>query len=644
MASLQANIVVFSRKKERRALLIAVEIEAESEILIEEIYLEGAKIFTPESRVYCNGFQTWTDSREFAPHERMRTHRWPFRRLGLDAYGDAFFKDYPGGPGIFHGYTYGYVREKESLLFVGSLSEAEGYTLIETDTGKNIIRISRDWKGLTFKGRRRAFSLFVCESDESTAFELYFKALNIKSRMPSVCTGWTSWYNYYTVITEKIILENLRWFEEEKIPIDVFQIDDGYQQAVGDWLKIKKEFPHGMGHIADSIHDRGFRAGLWLAPFVAEKKSLLFQEHRDWFLHDDAGKPVQAGFNPGWSYAFYALDIYNQKVRDYLKEVFDVVLKDWGYDMVKLDFLYAAALFPPKGKSRGEVMADGMQLLRELVKKKDILGCGVPLGPAFGLVDYCRIGSDVALTWEDRMLSWGRYRERVSTINSLVSTVGRHQLNSRVFLNDPDVFLLRSDNCSMSEPEKYTLYLLNNVCGGLLFTSDNIHNYSDEEMHLYRSMFPFREKTIRSCRYNDGAVEIDFTIDGNRYLVFSNLTEETRMFYLPGGLFYVTGGGGENFIEGDIHLTLEPHRSVCCFAVKAKDFCPAGSTGHLFPASEISSFTVKNKQINLRIDKKFCNAGDILIRVPFAGEFRINGKNFISEEAGDGLHIVKYPC
>ncbi len=30
---------------------------------------------------------------------------------------------------------------------------------------------------------------------------------------------------------------------------------------------------------------------------------------------------------------------------------------------------------------------------------KIILGCGVPLMPAFGKVDFCRIGADVDLEW-----------------------------------------------------------------------------------------------------------------------------------------------------------------------------------------------------------------------------------------------------
>ena len=93
------------------------------------------------------------------------------------------------------------------------------------------------------------------------------------------------------------------------------------------------------------------------------------------------GKIPFASHNWG---GFYALDIYNKEVRQYLKEVFDTVLNVWGYDMVKLDFLYACCIIPFNGKSRGEIMCDAMDLIRELCGDKLILGCGVPLAPAFG--------------------------------------------------------------------------------------------------------------------------------------------------------------------------------------------------------------------------------------------------------------------
>lgn len=58
------------------------------------------------------------------------------------------------------------------------------------------------------------------------------------------------------------------------------------------------------------------------------------------------GQPWCCGCN--WS-SFYALDIDHPEVQAYLKQVFDRVLQDWGFDLVKLDFLYGAAPFGNAG-------------------------------------------------------------------------------------------------------------------------------------------------------------------------------------------------------------------------------------------------------------------------------------------------------
>ena len=134
------------------------------------------------------------------------------------------------------------------------------------------------------------------------------------------------------------------------------------------------------------------------------------------------------------------------EVKAYIKHVFDVVLNEWNYDLVKLDFLYAVCMHPTKNKTRGQIMCEAMDFLRECVGDKLILACGVPLGPSFGKVDYCRIGCDVGLDWNDKAYMRLFHRERVSTLNALGNAVGRRQLNGRAFINDPDVFFFREDN------------------------------------------------------------------------------------------------------------------------------------------------------------------------------------------------------
>ena len=123
------------------------------------------------------------------------------------------------------------------------------------------------------------------------------------------------------------------------------------------------------------------------------------------------------------------MDIDHPEVQTYLKQVFDRVLQDWGFDLVKLDFLYGAAPFGNARESRAGRMQRAMALLRSWCGDKLILGCGVPVMPAFGIVDYCRIGCDVGLDWDDVWYMRLFHRERVSTKQSIGNTIFRRQLN-----------------------------------------------------------------------------------------------------------------------------------------------------------------------------------------------------------------------
>jgi len=521
----------------------------EEEIVLTRVSVEIPLDLGPDDRIFVNGFQSWTESREFGQNEKIATLKWPARPL-LRQYGDYGFYRYPGKRGLFHGWTYSYVRSSSgSLSFFGSLSERSGYTLFEYDCPRTVLRVSRDCAGLRLNGEYRGLDFVVLAGAEDDVFDTYFElcesgvepgssaAAPPRRSLPEPCTGWTSWYNHYTNVTQDVVLENLAEFKKRKLGIGLFQVDDGWQPKVGDWLTANAKFPGGMGAVATAIKEAGVKAGLWLAPFICEKKSGVWWEHKDWLLKNRRGKPVSAGFNPNWSGKFYAMDFYNDGFRDHLRKVFQTVFDDWGFDLVKLDFLYAAALTPGDLRTRGQVMTEVMEFVRSAAGDKLILGCGVPLGPAFGRVDFCRIGSDVALQWEDRLLKALGYRERVSTINSISSTVGRRHLNGRAFLNDPDVFILRTRNQTLSMAQRLTLFRLDLALGGIVLTSDSPSEYTEEELRNYLSIFPFNRKAVRSVDVRDGTCSVRFDAGEKQYLLLANLTGKPRDAVVGPGAF-----------------------------------------------------------------------------------------------------------
>ncbi|MDE6614097.1 MAG: alpha-galactosidase, partial [Clostridia bacterium] len=473
------------------------------------------------------GYQSWTDSMEYAPNEKMReltkiTRTLALsplaRRIGFPKSGDNLFWKYPFKSGIFYGWSYSYVRKGNNVEIFGSLTERYGYTIFTFDCNANHVIISKDLEGVEYDSPKPIMEIAFIDGEYDKAFDEYFKMMNITSRESKKRVGYTSWYNYYSHISEDVINRDLASIVNQDTKFDCFQIDDGYQQAIGDWLITdKNKFPNGMKAVADNIHKNGMLAGLWLAPFAGVSRSELFKKHKDWFIKDKHGKPYNTGHNWG---GFYSLDIYNPDVREHLRHVFDVVLNEWGYDLVKLDFLYGACVLPMHGKSRGEIMCDAMDLIRECCGDKLVLGCGVPLMPAFGKVDYCRIGSDIHLKWNDRKYC---LRDDVSTPHAVCNSIFRRHLDGRAWMNDPDVFLLRDNNIGMTFEQRKTLAKINSTFGSLLFISDDVSLYNEEQKHVLKETFkPKQVKILYAGFVKEDIMKTEYIENGeNKTLTFN---------------------------------------------------------------------------------------------------------------------------
>lgn len=461
--------------------------------------------YEKDSKIFVNGYQSWTDSFEYSVGEQMHElsrltefciTKTPVKAVGLPKSGDSLFHKFPRKPDFFYGWSYGYVRNGEQVTIFGSLDERSGYTCVSFDVQNNLVRIEKELEGVTFENEKGLLSFAIISGGYDEAFDRYFEKMGVTCRTTKRRTGYTTWYNYYGNITEQVVLRDLESISRLDTHFDCFQIDDGYQAAIGDWLTTdQKKFPGGMKRIADEIHKNGMEAGLWLAPFAAVPGSRLFKEHRDWFIKDKNAKPYKTGHNWG---GFYSVDIYNESARAYIKKVFDTVLNDWGFDLVKLDFLYGACVLPMHNKSRGEIMCDAMDFLRECCGDKLILGCGVPLMPAFGKVDYCRIGSDISLKWER---SKHIIREDVSTPHAVCNSIFRRHLDGRAWQNDPDVFLLRDSNIKLSFEQRKLLAKINDLFGSLLFISDNVSEYSPQQLQVLNDTFSEKTVSVRSAEF-----------------------------------------------------------------------------------------------------------------------------------------------
>ena len=513
---------------------VLAKLTAKTDLEFSSLSLSCPMDFAADDLFFANGYQSWTTSREYgkadtAPTVTRLAYISRFTTELAATSGDCLFAP-KGGKGIFHSYTYCYFRKRDSreITLYGSKTERQGFTVFVADMQNGVFTLQKDIAGLRLRAGQTYTVFHVAKiADEfDRAFDRYFfDFVGVKKPDTPRLAGYTSWYNYFQKIDERIILRDLAGLDCAKDTVNIFQVDDGYESAVGDWLTPDiKKFPHGMGYIADKIHEKGYKAGLWLAPFNAQRNSKILKEHPDWVIRDNrTGKPLLGCVGWGGAYTF---DIYNAGFRAHLKTVFDTVFQDWHFDLVKLDFLYSQCMQPRAGKTRGEIMCDAVDLLRELCRGKRILGCGVPLGACMGIFDACRIGCDANKVYKPQIPNkLGVNPEIPSSQNAINNAIFRNHLDGRAFACDPDVFFLRDSNLKYSLSQKLLLGKVNAVCGNVLFVSDNAGEYDAQTVAYLKDFFADKNYKVLSAQYEDSErIRLRFSENGTEKELYFNLT------------------------------------------------------------------------------------------------------------------------
>ena len=467
---------------------------------------------------FLNGYQSWSRAR--FDHPTMKEGLGMRRNVipGVNPYGDYDF--YKRKNDRLHSWDIFYSVGNNELFIINN-NYRHTFLIIEILKKENRINLIADVNGKLLKEGEEFklynYDLYHSYQEGLEAFKRKFPRRNLPKLF-----GYTSWYNYFQNINEEIILRDLSSIDKR---FDLFQIDDGYETFVGDWLDIdKKKFPHGLKPIVDKIHEKGLKAGIWLAPFVAEQDSKIFKEHPDWFVKDKNGEPLKTGIS--WS-GQYALDTTKPEVMSYIEKCLRYYA-DMGFDFFKLDFLYSASYTHPN-ITKAESSSSHYRWLKEVLKGKTILGCGAVLFNVIDNFDYVRIGCDVTIDFVDPVYSKLPLAEVPSTKMSIQNTINRFVFNDRLFGNDPDVFLLRDDNITLTKDQKRTLAIINAICGQILLTSDDIGKYDEEKNKLLnrvieifrneKEIIYYKKRNLIHIKCLLDKKEYDFAYDINKGII-----------------------------------------------------------------------------------------------------------------------------
>jgi alpha-galactosidase len=226
-------------------------------------------------------------------------------------------------------------------------------------------------------------------------------------------------------------------------------------------------------------------------------------------LRTRAGEPVFVGT---WLGRSAVLDLTNPATEAWLRNVIRTVVKEWGYEYLKLDACAYAAVpstdvvYHAAGTTAPMNLRRGLEIIREEAGDGTfILGCTCHFGPVVGLVDAMRVGPDVKELWADGPNPSVRHAMRM--------TLQRNWMHNRWWANDPDCLIVRENETQLSEAETRFLATGIALSGGMVVASDDLPKLSEERRRMALALFPPPGVAARPLDPSEGPVAHSWRAD-----------------------------------------------------------------------------------------------------------------------------------
>src|SRR5258708_3287204 len=278
--------------------------------------------------------------------------------------------------------------------------------------------------------------LFGASDDYHALLETYGSLIRVlhhaRTSSPQLM-GWWSWTAYYFGLNEGTALTNAHWLAQHLKPLGYrfFHIDEGYQYARGEYTTADSAlFPNGMAALERKIRGEGLIPGIWTAPFQVSDRSWVYQNHREWLVHNAKDDPIQIGQVHGAD-GLFVLDATNPGAQEHLRKTYSTLVNEWNIGYIKLDFMEDTAVegfyYRPNATAL-EAQRIGLQVIRQAVGERVLLDKdGSPMLNPVGIVDTGRISQDTGHTFE-------------ATKDAGAGIAARYYMNRNFFVSDPDAF------------------------------------------------------------------------------------------------------------------------------------------------------------------------------------------------------------
>ena len=292
---------------------------------------------------------------------------------------------------------------------------------------------------------------------------------------------------------EENLKHDLAAFKQQRVPFDVFLIDESWN--VNQWgdYTANAQFPGGLKNMADLIREAGYKPGIWSCPYLIDSASLLSRSHPEWTLRTSQGDHYIFEMNGA---DHWVLDITYPGVLKYLEESFRMLSREYGYQYFKFDFMRAVFLdedfiFYNQQINRLEAYRMGLEAIRRGVGNEAYISvCGGHYGGSLGIANSQRSGSDVLSWWDTGELQ--KYRQNIL-----------RTWMSRLWHVDPDAMMVRRSELvlhpgdyadltigRLTDNEALVNTLNQYVGGGLVTFTEDFAVIDDDRRELYKHILP----------------------------------------------------------------------------------------------------------------------------------------------------------
>ncbi|MBK8999786.1 MAG: alpha-galactosidase [Myxococcales bacterium] len=458
-----------SARVELDGSVVKLGFSASADSVVQGLALEGEGELDGATGWLSNGFQSWSQSGVVAlgpPPSDAKLEK------ALAARGDGEVVR----EGSELSWSYTFAGGGASSLFAGALSEQRFRAWAALHRDGDLLRLrlvsgaSGEAVAVAANGKLAAEPWQLeLGSDLEGAARRWADAIPSRARSTPrpASAGWNSWYELWDEVDETAVRENAPLAREILTPILPsgtplrIVVDDGWQQAWGDWEPNAK-FPSGLSGLAKDLKAEGFQTGVWLAPLLVDEDSATAQAHPEWMVGG-------ASFEHSKNGKMFVLDVTHPEAAKHLGQVIAQIV-GWGYDLLKIDFLFAGTFEGQRAEpvTPMEAYARALQIIREAAGEDTLLlAVGSPGLASLPFVDGWRVGGDIAFQVSD--VAW-------AFLPSQARSVAARWPLCRATVCDADPVLLRK----LEQHEVDAGGYIAAFAGGALFLSDDLRKLPGE--------------------------------------------------------------------------------------------------------------------------------------------------------------------